>query len=149
MSKFLIVLAAGVLTAGLAVAQTSLQRDKVQVKRAAPSAAAAIGRGEAPQGLWCDSFGYQWNLSGAGMSGGVVSVTGTADFGCGSDSVAGTLALARGLPLDVTATLAGGCYCNLKHQMQMTWNKTAGVFEGHAYAFDGCEGDAPVSLGRC
>jgi hypothetical protein len=150
MSKIVLIAAAGLLAAGLAAAQSSsLSRSATQVKRAGPAVAAAMTRGEAPQGLWCDSFGYQWNLSGSGMSGGVIGITGTADFGCGTDSAAGTLALARGLPLDVTATLAGGCYCNQFHQMQLVWNRSTGVFEGNAFAYGGCEGQAPVTLGRC
>ena len=149
MSKTTLILAAGLLTAGFAMAQSSsLKVPKVPVKPASKAEALAIASGEQPQGLWCDSLGYQWSLSGSGMTGGVLSLTGSANI-CGSSPVAGTLTLAAGLPLDIIATVTPGCFCNQFHENVMRWDRAQGVFVGDAFAYGGCEGTAPITMGKC
>lgn len=150
MSKTLSLLAVGLLATGLAFAQSSsLKQPRVAVKPAHKADVAAMAKGEAPQGLWCDSLGYQWDLSGAGLSGGAIAITGAATNMCGSSPASGTLRIAAGLPLDVTASVNPGCFCNEFHNINVRWNRAAGVFEGTATAYGSCEGQAPMTLGRC
>lgn len=150
MSKILSTLAIGLFASSLAFAQSStLKQQRVSVKPASKADIVAMAKGEAPQGLWCDSLGFQWELSGAGFSGGAIAVSGSAVNMCGGSPASGTLAIARGLPLDVTASVTPGCFCNEFHNMAVTWNKATGLFEGTATAFGSCEGSAPVTLGRC
>ena len=150
MSKFVSVLAIGLLASGLAVAQSStLKQQRVVVQKASKADVVAMTKGEAVQGLWCDSLGFQWDLSGAGLSGGAIAVSGASTNMCGGSPAAGTLSIAAGLPLDVTATVTPGCFCNEFHNMNVRWNRASGMFEGTATASGSCEGSAPVSLGRC
>jgi hypothetical protein len=149
MSKKTWVLVAGLLSAGLAMAQSSsLAVGQVKVKPATAAEALAFAKGEAPQGLWCDNFGYTWNLASAGMDGRVIALRGEANI-CGAGAAAGTVTIARGLPLDVTGTVLPGCFCNEFHQVVATWDKASGTFVGTAFAFGGCEASGPTQLGRC
>jgi len=137
----------GLFAASLAMGQSSsLKQPRVKVKPATEAEAVAVTNGAEVASAWCDSLGYVWNLAGAGISGRTINVTGSADI-CGASPAAGTLTLAKGLPLDVTATVNPGCYCNAYHQMVLTFS--GGYFTGTAYAFGGCEGSAPVTLGKC
>jgi hypothetical protein len=99
------------------------------VKPASRAEIILISKGEAPQGLWCDSLGYQWNLAGAGFSGGAIAVTGTAGI-CGDSPVAGTVTIAKGLPTDVIATVNPGCWCNAFHENVLVWDKASGLLGG-------------------
>ena len=148
MTKTLLVLAAGALLAGSALAQSSLNGAQAQVKPLTSTEAMAIARGEAPQATLCDNFGYVWDLQGAGRTGRVIDVAGTATI-CGTGNAAGTLTIAQGLPLDVTGQVLPGCFCNEFHQVVVTWNRTTGLFEGTAFAFGGCESQGATQLGRC
>lgn len=150
MSKIVSALAIGLLASGFAFAQSStLKQPRVAVKKASKADIVAIAKGEAVQGLWCDSLGFQWDLSGAGFSGGAIAVTGSATNMCGGSPASGTLTIAAGLPLDVTAAVTPGCFCNEFHNMAVRWNRATGLFEGTATAFGSCEGSGAVTLGRC
>jgi hypothetical protein len=146
MKKLLLVVGAGLLASGMAVAQSSLDQPRVAVKPVSMAEAMSLVKGK-PEGLWCDSLGYQWDLSGAGIGDGVISITGAALNMCGQSPASGTLRLARGLPLNVTANVNPGCFCNEFHSMELTYSR--GVFTGMAYATGSCYGEAPITLGKC
>lgn len=150
MSKIYTVLALGLLASGIVAAQSStLRQERVAVKPASRADVIALAKGETPQGLWCDSLGFQWSMTASGFSGGAIAVSGSVTNMCGGSPASGTLAIAPGLPLDVTANVTPGCYCNEFHNMKVAWNRTTKMFEGTATAFGSCEGSAPVTVGRC
>lgn len=141
MSKYGVIFAACLaVVASAASAQSSVNHRSYFTPKAVPDARI--------QGQFCDSLGFVWNLSGAGMSGGVLNVTGSANI-CGESPASGTMALAKGLPLDVTATVTPGCYCNSFHEMQLTYDKASKLWVGTATAFGGCDGSASITLGKC
>ncbi len=146
MKKLLLVVGAGLLASGMAFAQSSLDQPRVAVKPVSMAEALSLMKGK-PEGLWCDSLGFQWDLSGAGISDGVIRISGAALNMCGQSPASGTLGLAKGLPLNVTANVNPGCYCNEFHTMELTYSK--GGFSGMVYATGSCTGEAQITLGKC
>jgi len=89
----------------------------------------------------CDSFGFVWILEvQRGQIRGIAEI-------CGTFPVEGQV---RGGQFSMTANITGNqCYCNDFHQFDGTVDKPNRRLIGTAYAFGGCEGEAPCEAGLC